>query len=127
MKVQNGYTACSHPSMMRPSRADQPAGVTRNGVLLISSGKTGIRIEKPIRSMKTVRKIGRTALRFFDSESSMSGIADTVTVGCDKSRIRIHGISLRAQTGHHLAGFGGTSAHWRSYPEIGWKRSKRVP
>jgi hypothetical protein len=64
IKVQNGYTACSHPNMMSPSVKLHDSGVTLKGEpILISNGKTGIRIPNPSRSIKTVMKIAKRGLR----------------------------------------------------------------
>jgi hypothetical protein len=58
--------------MIRPSFGDQSAGVTLNGDPgLMSSGKTGMRMLKPTRSMKTVRKIGRIGLEWVSSRFGM--------------------------------------------------------
>ena len=62
-KMHSGYTPCNQPSMIRPLVNDQVSGVTLKGVLLMRSGKTGMRMLKPSRSMKTVENSARRGLR----------------------------------------------------------------
>jgi hypothetical protein len=64
-KMQNGYTAWSQPSMIKPDRKLQSSGVTRNGAPggPINSGNTGIKIENPTRSKKMVKNNDPKGLR----------------------------------------------------------------